>query len=268
MAGQKSAAQPEVAAGRSRTGKLRSWLEEEILEGRLRPGERLNEEAICKRFHVSRTPVRDALLQLASLGLVVFQPRQGARVSRLSVKQIVAMWEVFTRLEGLCAEFATRRMTGEERKNLATLHKRTEGVLKSGDVARYDEANRAFHEAIYEGCRNEFLTNQLKDIRRRLRVYGRLPFQRAGGMERSYAGHARIVIAILNGDEVAAETAMREHVVSSLSFLDFLAELPADNVAHDQDEGPLPKKVPEIARGMPDRRPRRISKLSVASTES
>jgi DNA-binding GntR family transcriptional regulator len=217
-----------AAPRRTSQGDLRNWLEEEILEGRFRPGERLDEQAIGRQFKVSRTPVREALLQLASLGLVTFQPRQGPMVAVLSVKQIVAMWEVFTRLEGLCAEFAARRMTPAERVALQAMHQRMATVLKSGDAARYDKANRLFHEAIYQGGRNEFLTNQLKDIRRRLRVYGRYPFQRAGGMARSYATHGVIVAAIVAGQEAAAEAAMREHVVSGLSFLDFVAELPKD----------------------------------------
>src|SRR4051812_29398608 len=96
-----------------RQGELRVCLENEILEGKIAPGTFLRENEICRRFKVSRTPVREALLQLASLDLIEFRPRRGAIVRQMSVKQIAAMWEVLTSLEALAAGLAARRMTQE-----------------------------------------------------------------------------------------------------------------------------------------------------------
>jgi DNA-binding GntR family transcriptional regulator len=220
----------------NRQNEIRAWLENEILEGHLRPGHRIGEQEICEKFAVSRTPVREALLQLASVELIEFRPRQGAVVLRISVRQIAAMWEVMTSLEGLCAELAARRMNHEERNALQAVHDRSRQVVAQEDVAGYDECNREFHEIVYAGCRNDYLATHVRDIRRRLRVYRRYPFQRAGGMERSLAGHEAVLKALTAGEDVAAGSAMREHVAGGLSFLDLVAELPAGAVA--DDEGP------------------------------
>ncbi|SMH39237.1 transcriptional regulator, GntR family [Azospirillum lipoferum] len=212
----------------SRPSQLRAWLENEISEGHFRPGDRLDEQELCKRFGVSRTPVREALLQLASLGLVIFRPRQGAEITRLSVKQIAAMLEVLAKLEGYCAQLAARRMTRDEQDRLRSILLSFLPMVEAKDVAGYDEANHEFHEAIYAGARNEFLASQVRDIRRRLRMYRRNPFQRPGGMERSYAGHHRVAEAIVAGDDAGAEAAMHEHVIGAVGLMDFLAELPDD----------------------------------------
>jgi DNA-binding GntR family transcriptional regulator len=234
-----------------RQGDIRAWLENEILEGRLRPGDRVDEQEVCRAFAVSRTPVREALLQLASIDLVEFRPRQGAMVLRISVRQIAAMWEVMTSLEGLCAELAARRMNDAERDALRVVHETSRSAAANGDVDGYDRCNRLFHEGIYVGCRNEYLATHVRDIRGRLRVYRRYPFQRAGGMERSHDGHEAVLQALVAGDGAAAGAAMREHVAGGLSFLDLVAELPPGAVA---DDGRAPEP-PADARRPPRRSP-------------
>lgn len=229
----------------NRQNEIRAWLESEILEGRLRPGDRIGEQEICRTFAVSRTPVREALLQLASVDLVEFRPRQGALVLRISVRQIAAMWEVMTSLEGLCAELAARRMDGAERDALQAIHDSSRLCVSTDDVVGYDRCNREFHELIYAGCRNDYLAEHVRDIRRRLRIYRRYPFQRAGGIERSVHGHEAVLRALGAGNDAAAGAAMREHVAGGLSFLDLVAELPASAVA---DDGRAAEALPERRR--------------------
>jgi DNA-binding GntR family transcriptional regulator len=239
-----------TAGSVSRKADLKDWLEQEILDGRLRPGDSINEQEVCRSFGVSRTPLREALLQLGSMGLVSFIPRQGAVVARMSVKQLVAMWETLTGLEGFCAGLAARRMTGDDHSRVSAIHERAKRFVEQGDVASYDSANREFHEAVYEGCRNEFLAQQTKDIRRRLRLYRRYPFERPGGMERSLQGHQQVIEALLAGDEKLADMAMRDHVVGGLSFLDFVADLPEE------------LSIPEARHEFSDAEPRRLAAAS------
>ena len=82
---------------------LRQRLEREIFSGALLPGERLDESGLARRFGVSRTPVREALLQLASAGLIEMRPRQGAVVAAITVQQLLQMFEVMADMEALCA---------------------------------------------------------------------------------------------------------------------------------------------------------------------
>jgi DNA-binding GntR family transcriptional regulator len=237
----------EAKASAGRQKAIRVWLEREILDGKLRPGDQLDEQEICRRFGVSRTPLRETLLQLASLDLIEFRPRQGAFIARMSPKQIAAMWEMLTGLEGLCAALAARRMTEEDRSRLRAAHEEARAIVPTGNIEAYDNANRAFHEVIYFGCRNEYLADNVRAIRSRVGVYRRYPFQRAGGLERSFAGHQAILDAICKGDETAADAAMREHVSSAISFLDMLAEL-SDDMSPVANAG-IPKVPKSRAQG-------------------
>ena len=202
---------------------IRALIEAGIRDGHYKPGDKLDEGELRQRFEVSRTPVREALLQLASKDLVVFRPRQGAHVAEMTVKEIAAMWEVLANLEGLCASLAVRRMTPEEVQAVQSVHERAAGTR---EVEAYADLNNAFHECFYLGCRNAYLARQVTDIRTRLKAYRRHPFERAGGIERSIAGHRAVVEALVAGDDQRADAAMREHVASGLSFLDLVANMP------------------------------------------
>ena len=98
-----------------RADALRDRLEQDIVTGALRPGERLDEQSLAARFGVSRTPIREALMQLATAGLIELQPRRGAFVASLSLRDVIERFEVMAALEGACAALAARRITESER---------------------------------------------------------------------------------------------------------------------------------------------------------
>ena len=102
-----------------RADALRDQLEQDIVTGALRPGERLDEQSLAARFGVSRTPIREALMQLASAGLVELQARRGAFVASLSLREVIERFEVMAALEGACGALAARRMTEAERARAA-----------------------------------------------------------------------------------------------------------------------------------------------------
>jgi len=101
-----------------RAGEIRAVLQEEIESGKLPPGAPLDERALAARFHVSRTPVREALQQLAARALVRIAPRQGVSVARLSINQVRAIMETIGELEALNAKLAARRVDDPLRKAL------------------------------------------------------------------------------------------------------------------------------------------------------
>ena len=98
----------------SNAERLRLALEKDIFLLRLQPGDRLDEASLAQRFGTSRTPVREALRQLAASGLVEIRAHRGAEVSRLSIPQLLEMFEFMSVLEGVCARFAAERATAEE----------------------------------------------------------------------------------------------------------------------------------------------------------
>ncbi len=211
----------------SRVSEMRQALEQEILEGAIRPGERLDERALADRFGVSRTPVREVLSQLGSSGLVSIKPGAGASVVRMSPKQLIGMMEVLVELEALAAGLAARRMGIGERNRLKSVHEDSHGVALAGDIQVYDRLNRELHELIYAGSRNEHLEQQAKLIRSRMRIYRQYPFQHTARPLKSYNEHDCFVKAILEGDSEAARTHMHNHMtVGGNIFVDMVVGMP------------------------------------------
>ncbi|NNM74177.1 GntR family transcriptional regulator [Enterovirga aerilata] len=208
-----------------RTSEIASWIRGEITSGTFPPGARIEERALCERFNVSKTPVREALIELASRGLVDLRQRRGATVTVLAPEQIVALFEMMTELESMAARLAAKRISTNLMAQLRDIHLRSAELVD--DVLEYDRANTALHETIYRAAHNEFLEAGIKDARARLRIYRRYPFQQPGRMTQSYEDHEAIINAIGRGDGAAAARAMRRHLtVGGQVFADLVARLP------------------------------------------
>ena len=205
---------------------IRSALEKEILSGQLAAGVRLEEQALMQRFDVSRTPAREALLQLVAAGLASSVPRQGMVVSGVSLPEFVAMLEVVMELEGLAARLAARRMPAAQRKRLQQAAKACAKSAANQQAADYIEANRVFHELIYDGSCNEVLASQLRALRARMRSTQAPLFDRPGRIRNSVAEHEIVLAAILHGDEDGADRAMTTHISSGGNvYVDSVATL-------------------------------------------
>lgn len=216
-----------------RVSNLAKTLEQEIITGHLRPGYRLDENSVAQRFQVSRTPVREALRHLASIGLVEVRPRRGAIVAAPGLKDLLEMFEVMAVLEGMCGRLAARRFSQEERDELRKLHAQSRRFVDRDDADGYYDANVAFHEAIYLGGKNRFLADQTRNLRNRLAPYRRLQLRRRNRLADSYDEHGQILDAIVAGDEQRVDDLLQSHVtVQSGSFTDFVAGLSVELDQH------------------------------------
>jgi DNA-binding GntR family transcriptional regulator len=212
----------------SRAQEIRSVLEEEIDAGALPPGAPLDERALALRFQVSRTPVREALQQLAACGLVRIAPRHGVSVARLTVNQMRAVMESVGELESLVAKLAARRVNDELRKALDDAMQRCQDAAVNGAAADYAAANSVFHEAIYAGSCNPHLADLIRIARRQIQHYRQKDFQSKQQISQSLQDHLRVARAIQAGDEALAAEAMLLHVPSGTTgFSEFLARMPA-----------------------------------------
>ncbi len=221
--------------------KVRRQLEMEISNGMRAPGEPLDETELMTRFNVSRTPVRTAILQLASHGLITVVPRSGTYVARMSPQVLLSMLEVLAEMEAACAKFAARRMTIEDRQSLKALYAEMEAAAIAEDAAAYELYNQKVHGLIYASSLNPYLTERILSIRRRTKVYRRTVFQEPGRIKTSHAEHGNIIDAIVAGYADAAHRHMLAHISgSSNDFLELLARLPG---GHAIEQAPLKPNV-------------------------
>jgi len=200
--------------------RLRQTIETEIVDGRLALGARLDETELAERFGVSRTPIREALLQLAMTGLVEIKPRRGALVSAPDPQLLIAMFETMAEIEAVCVRLATYRITPLERSRLLRIHEASEAAVEAGDVDAYDALNREFHEAIYRAAHNDFLADQAIAVRTRLNAFRRMQLRQDRRLVTSRAEHDAVMRAIAEGDGDEAARRMRAHMLNAASALD------------------------------------------------
>ncbi|MCU0804617.1 MAG: GntR family transcriptional regulator [Burkholderiales bacterium] len=189
---------------------------DDILRGRIAPGAKLDEQSLAARFHVSRTPVREALRQLLATGLVESIPRRGAVVASFGAERLSQLYEAIGELETLCARLAAQRMTAIERKELELALKPLEQAAASGDRDTYLRRSDALHDVIHRGCHNPFLIEVVRAYRTRSLPFRNLQPYSHTRVRSSLAERRRIVDAILAHDAEASAQAMREHVATSL----------------------------------------------------
>ena len=196
----------------TRAEELRLQLADEIIRGALAPGAALDETDIARRFNVSRTPVREALRQLATSGLIDARAHRGAVVARPTLERLTEMFEAMAELEALCAGLAAERMPAAERARLEAIHEELRVFSHAGNPERFHEVNERFHNAIYAGSQNGYIAEMTLATRVRVQPFRRAQFRNLGRLAKSHAEHDRVVVAIMRGDKTGAAAAMRAHI--------------------------------------------------------
>ncbi|MBB3232875.1 GntR family transcriptional regulator [Halomonas stenophila] len=210
----------------SQTQRLRDLLEDAIIQGRYPPGGRLDPEALEREYQCSRTPVREAIQQLAMSGMVRVVPKRGTFVTQLSVAELVERFEVMAELEGMCARLAARRITEDELMGLREAHEACRRMAAAGDANGYYYENGVFHQRIYEASHNHFLAQEASRLHAVLQPYRRMQLHMRHRLERSLTEHEAVLTAIAEGDGQRAEAEIKSHVqIQGERFNDLVASV-------------------------------------------
>ena len=182
-------------------------LRDRILTGRLRPGDRLDLDQLGAEFGTSRTPIREALLELSYEGLVAITPRSGMAVVGITPEDAVDNFAILAALAGMGAELATGRISTEELHELRAL---AAAIGQSDDVVA---ANRHFHRAINFAARSPRLLTYVRQAQRVVpgNYFELFPEQE----QRSRREHATLLDAMERGDGSEARRLMEAHVLSA-----------------------------------------------------
>jgi len=182
-------------------------LRDRVLTGRLAPGTRLDLDQITAEFGTSRTPVREALLELSYEGLVAVTPRSGITVLGITPDDAVDNFAILAALSGKAAEWATVRISAEELDHLKAL---ADAIVDAPDVVA---ANGRFHHALNHAAGSPRL---LTYIRQAVRVVPSSYFTLFPEQEqRSRREHAALLDAMRRGDTVAARSIAEAHVLDA-----------------------------------------------------
>lgn len=191
-------------------------LEDAILSGKYKTGEQLTEIAVSKELGVSRTPVREALHRLQEEGLVSLVPNKGAVVIGVSVGDLIDIYKIRMRLEGLAASMAAERMTEEEKKALSDNVELARFYVSKGDPDKLRELDTDFHEIIYRGCGSRTMYRTLAELHNSTKLYRRISLSVPDRVSKSVEEHAKILDAILRSDSEEVDGLSSKHVEAAL----------------------------------------------------
>lgn len=190
-----------------------------IMEGTLRPGERLMEIQLAEQLGVSRTPVREAIRKLELEGLVIMLPRKGAYVASISKKDLVDILELRVGLEGMAAYYAAERISEDEIKELENISKVLEDYIKKNDLENMLKEDENFHNFIFEATGNARLKSTMLSIWEpvyRFRLKYMSDYSLAVNIIEE---HNKIMEALKKGEADLAEKLAKEHIEKSEQFM-------------------------------------------------
>ncbi|GBF32837.1 regulator PutR [Desulfocucumis palustris] len=200
-------------------------LREAIIQGRLKPGERLMEIQLADEMGVSRTPIREAIRKLELEGFVVMVPRKGAYVAGISVKDIVDVFEVRAALEALAAGLAAERITPDELEELERSLVVISEVSSKEDIDAIVATDTSFHELIYRASRNERLFQIVIHLKEQIQRFRTTSLSQPGRSKDALEEHRKMVEAISDRNAELAQSLAREHIENAeQSMLNALRE--------------------------------------------
>ena len=203
-------------------------LRERIIDGRLPPSSVLREERLAAELDVSRTPLREAIRQLAEEGFLEQAPRRGARVAALTPEMVQEVYEVREALEGMAARLAAQRIDDFRVVRLKKVLEELRPKIAAGDLS---DTGDVIHEEIFAACGNSRIQRLMGVYRGKVEWIQRTAFQISQRLEQAYQEHESIVRALECRDPEWAEAAVRRHVRNTLAeLMDLLNQRPLPEV--------------------------------------
>lgn len=193
-----------------------STLEAEILTGKLAAGASLTEQSLSVRLGVSRTPIRAALHTLAEEGLINLIPNKGAVVVGVTREDLIDIYRIRMRLEGLASALAAQRISPEELATLRESVELAEFYISKNDAEHLKELDTQFHAIIYRASGNRMLNKTLSELHRNITSYRKMSLAVPGRLERSVGEHREILAAIEERDAERADRLTSAHVEAAL----------------------------------------------------
>ena len=195
-------------------------LVEDIVQGRINAGEKLLESELAKRFHVSRTPVREVLVGLEEKGYITLTKNVGAVVIKVSARKMQEIYDVVAQLEGYATRIVSTDKLGEKVISyLQTLQNQMEDSINKREYTRYVQKNTEFHEFFVKKCGNETLQQIVSDLRKRIYRLVTEGLTLPMHIDEYLASHREIIDAISARNPLKAEKLMKSHVEDAKRFL-------------------------------------------------
>ncbi|WP_071395782.1 GntR family transcriptional regulator [Bacillus tuaregi] len=204
-------------------------LKDLILEGELKAGDRLVERELAEKLNISRTPIREALFRLESLGFVKTVPRKGVIVADITEKEILEVFTVLSALEVLAAKLAVQKLDEELKQKFQASIEKVEGYLNDHNSKDYAALHNELNELLYSSAKNSKLFEMLSGLSDYIRAFAKTGYRNEGRPEQSMREHVEIMKAIINQETEMAEYLTKIHIENSKKAY-------IDAVNHDKND--------------------------------
>jgi DNA-binding GntR family transcriptional regulator len=215
---------PPIATAEGLPRSIAEQLKQAIYAGEFKAGDRLNEAALALRMGTSRGPIREAIRILTGTGLVTPVVNRGVFVRKVSIQEMLEIYDLRALVFGFAAERACEHVTDEHRQQFEALLDGMDRAAQAGDSGLYYELNVQFHGMVL-ALSNSARAHQLYDSYvKELHLYRRQNFNAPGNMRRSNVEHRKIFEAISKGTAAKAKQCAEEHIQAGRQRLLALAE--------------------------------------------
>ncbi|MDO4975448.1 MAG: GntR family transcriptional regulator [Alphaproteobacteria bacterium] len=199
-------------------------LKHKILTGEIAPQTRLMEIELSEKMNVSRTPIREAIKRLADDGLAEVEPRKGAHVANISIKDMLDVFEVRENMEGFAAQLAAERITENQKEKLLEIAAEYEASIKKPNKETIIELDEKFHNFIVECCNNPTLNELIKYVQDLSLRFRYLYYDDFDVYYSTVEHHNKIAKAIVKGNKEAAREEADKHVKALKEFVNNLGK--------------------------------------------
>ncbi len=189
---------------RSLKEQVYDYLRQQFQKRKLHPGETINMDATARMLGVSRTPLRDALIQLEMEGFVTISPRRGIYVNPLPLEEIREFYQVIGALESAALAAAFPRLGDAGVRQMDGLNRQMQKAIDAGDFDLFYERNLKFHDVFIAACANPTLTRIVNNLKKRLYDFPRKRQWIKEWEQSSIGEHQEIVDFLAAGDPQSA----------------------------------------------------------------
>lgn len=196
-----------------------AFVKDSVINGRLKPGERVPEHEIAKNFGISRTPIREAFRQLESEGFITVIPRKGAIVSPITAKDVSEFYSIKSLLEGYAAGLACAKFTEKELKRLTQINQQMQKCATKEDVRGFYLLDNQFHEVFLSSSGNDKLCELAHQIAQQFERFRIMALSLPGRMNTSIKQHEDIIMAFTDKNAELVEKLVRANAELSAEVL-------------------------------------------------
>ncbi len=194
-------------------------VEEKILGGALKPGERIIEQELCEELGVSRSPVREALIVLENQGFLVRRARKGVSVAMVTQKEAVDAYIIRANLESLATYLTVRNNKPGMVEKLKKINGKLEQAASQNKAKKYFRLNKQFHQTLIADCENDQLIQMLSLFDKQTARYRKEVLSIPGQLEASHKRHQKLIESLEYGNANDAERIRKESILGNIKYL-------------------------------------------------